>query len=48
MGISCGRYIEETEKWDYTRKMNKKNETKEFIKYMEKIIGNLYTPPPTT
>ena len=33
--------IEEAEKWDYSREMNKKNEIKEFIKDMEKAIGDL-------
>jgi len=30
--------IEEAEKWDYTKTMNKQNEIREFIKYMEKIM----------
>ena len=32
--------IKEAEKWDYTKTMNKQDEIKEFIKYMEKIIDN--------
>ena len=32
--------IEEAEEWDYTKTMNKQNEIKEFIKYMEKIMDN--------
>jgi hypothetical protein len=34
--------IEEAEKWDYTRKMNKRNEIMEFLKCIEKILDNLY------
>jgi predicted nucleotidyltransferase len=34
--------IEEAEKWDYTRKMNKRNEIMEFIKCIEEILDNLY------
>ena len=30
--------IEEAEEWDYSKTINKQNEIKEFIKYMEKII----------
>ena len=35
------KLIDEAEEWDYSKIMNRKNEIKEFIKYMENII-NVY------
>jgi predicted nucleotidyltransferase len=37
------KLIEEAEKWDYNKIMEKQNEIKEYIKYMEKIISSKTT-----